>query len=179
MTTTIARPLVRVPANTFNQDGLFYELGFVFRPMDGADPIYRAAILPSGWRARGLHHMQPLNIVDEHTRMRVVITYGTLPVLQRDGRIGLQPTARMRLVSLREYLARAIANNEPVIPDDTWATPADIWKLASIEANRANRIAAEFEMRFQETQQKRYEALAKQWTDLANQYAPILLESAA
>lgn len=179
MTTPIARPLVRVPANIFNQDGLFCELGFIFRAVDGYDAIYRGAVLPRGWRARGLHHLQPLDIVDEHTRIRVVITYGIRPCLQRTGQTGLEPTARMRLVSLREYLARAIAAGEPVIADDTWATPADIWKLASIEAARATRTAAEFEARLQEAHQKRYEALAKQWTDLADLYAPALLETAA
>lgn len=178
MTTTIARPLVRVPADTFNQDQLFADLGFGFRPAPWEDAIYRTAILPRGWRARGLHPLQPVDIVDEHTRIRVVMTYGTLPVFQA-GRTVMVPTARMRLVSLREYLARCIATSSPVIADETWATAKDIWTLASVDAARATRIAGEFEQRRLDTHQRRYEALAKQWACLADLHAPILLESAA
>lgn len=176
---SIARIQVRVPADTGGQDQRFAEAGFRFEPLAGEDAIYRQATLPRGWRARGLHPLQPLEIVDTHTRIRVLITYGTRAVLQRSGRTGLQPTARMRLVPLREYLARTIATGEPVIPDAKWCTPQLIWDTASSEALRATRIAAEFALRQQETSSDRYKAVAQRWTDLANQYAPTLLESAA
>lgn len=178
-TTLIARPQVRVPANTCGQVQQFTGLGFHFETRDGDDPIYQLAILPRLWRARGLHPLRPTDIVDDTNRTRVLITYGARPVLTRSGRTVLQPIARMRLVSVTEYLTRAIAEHAPVIPDDTWATPTLIWEVAGAEAVRATRTAAEFEARLQETSKDRYEAIAKQWTDLADLYAPILLESAA
>lgn len=178
-TVQITQTAVRVPANTYGHDREFKEAGFAFVINPGDDAIYRAAYLPKGWRARGLVELRPLEIVDQHTRIRVVIRYGTKAHLDRLGRTVEEATARMRMVSLHEYLARCIATGEPVIPDDAWAVPAEIWKTASVEAARATRTAAEFALRQQENHRHRYEACADAWNKLAAQYAPTLLESAA
>lgn len=173
----IVRPTVRVPADTDGQDKWFTDLGFRF--ISAGDPLYRIATLPTGWRARGLHPLQPLDVVDQYNRLRVVMTYGARPALRRNGSTTLLPAARMRLVTVQEYLARAVSFDAPIIPDRSWATPEGIRRVAVHEAQRAERTAAEFRDRRQKASQDHYTALADTWSALAAEYTPTLMESAA
>jgi hypothetical protein len=174
----ISRPVVRVPVDSDGQDQRLADLGFEFRPLDGDDRIYRTAVLPRGWRARGQHRLTPLDIVDRFERIRVTINYGTRAVLQPTGRTGLQPMARMRLIPLREYLARAVATGTPVLADKTWATPERIHSFASAEVARAEARGSYFALIDQERNASRFEEQRQAWAALANQFAPTL-ESAA
>jgi hypothetical protein len=181
VTDSIARRIVRVPVDTDGQDQRLAELGFEFRPIEGEDAIYRTAVLPRGWKARGPHTLSPLDIIDRAGRQRVVITYGSRAEPQRTGltvRTVLVPVARMRLVSLCEYLARAVATGAPVVPDKRWCTPARIHEYASAEATRAAERGAYLSLIDQGRNADRFEDQRKAWAALASQFAPAL-ESAA
>ena len=172
------RHIVRVPADSLGQDQQLAELGFEFRPNSGDDSIYRTAILPRGWKARGLVALNPLEVVDRLGRLRVVMKYGTRPVLQSTGRTGLVPVAAMRLLSLREYLVRAVADGTPVLLDSEWCTPERIHRIATAEAARAEEKWAYFARIDQNRNGDRFKDRCQAWDQLANRHAPIL-ETAA
>lgn len=65
----------RLPTQTHGTDEAFLDLGFSLGDPDPADPMFRPATLPEGWKREGGDHAMWSYIVDERGIRRVAIFY--------------------------------------------------------------------------------------------------------
>lgn len=93
-------------------DSDYTALGFTFGQPDEADPLFRPATLPDGWKREGSGHDMWSYVVDQHGRRRVAIFYKAAFYDRH---------SFMRLVSFGEYLRTAFAEGGEVLLDD-WLT---------------------------------------------------------
>lgn len=66
----------RLPTEVlYAEDADFEALGFTFGPPDSADPMFRDATLPKGWKREGSDHAMWSYVVDERGFRRVSVFY--------------------------------------------------------------------------------------------------------
>ncbi len=104
----------------------FEAVGFVFGDTVPGDPMFQTVTLPDGWTREGSDHAMWSYIVDHLGRRRASIFYKAAFYDRR---------ADMTLTSVRSYLSGRVHSEQPIVTDDTWATPAAI-------ADAARTIAA-------------------------------------
>lgn len=117
-----------VPTDTDGTDADFLAVGFTFGDPDPKDPMFRPATLPAGWSREATGHSMHSNIVDELGRKRVGIFYKAAFYDRR---------AHMYLNTVYGYVADRVYEDEPIVSDTTWATPAAIAAAAQVGIERA------------------------------------------
>lgn len=65
----------RLPVDATGGDEPYLALGFTFGPPDPADPLFRYATLPPGWKRQPSDHPMWSYIVDECGHRRIAIFY--------------------------------------------------------------------------------------------------------
>ena len=91
----------------------FEALGFTFGDPDPADPMFRPATLPEGWKRKGSGHAMWSYITDQHGRERVSIFYKAA-FYDRD--------AFMGLCTVSDYASNHVEYDGPLVITDEWAT---------------------------------------------------------
>lgn len=116
----------RLPAD-LNGDSQsdFEALGFQLGDPDPADPMFRPATLPAGWRKEGSEHDMWSYVVDELGRRRVGVFYKAAFYDRK---------AHMNIKSLRAYVTECVYNGTPIVTDATWATRQAVAEAATKEA---------------------------------------------
>lgn len=136
----------RLPTNGNNgdrepNDEEYLALGFTFGEPDPADPMFRPATLPEGWRREASDHSMWSYIVDELGRRRVSVFYKAA---------FYDRSAFMRLDTPSTYMFNLMySKGEPVL-DDAWLTPdVAVTELTALrdgelkDAANADRFVAE------------------------------------
>jgi hypothetical protein len=92
-----------------SDDPEFLRLGFTFGEPHKADPLFRPATLPKGWKRAGTDHSMHTNIVDELGRERVGVFYKAAFYDRR---------ADMRLATVSSYVSSLLYYGGTPILDD-------------------------------------------------------------
>lgn len=104
-------------------------IGFVLGPVVKADPLFREATLPAGWKRVGTGHAMWTHLVDEHGRERVAMFYKAAYY---------DRSAFLRVNTLRAYVDSLASGKGVLVLDDTWATPEAT--LAAIKEARKRAV---------------------------------------
>ncbi|MFI6248999.1 hypothetical protein [Streptomyces sp. NPDC051016] len=109
----------RLPTETSNagDTALLRDLGFVLGEPDPADPLFRPATLPEGWKREASDHDMWSYVIDQLGRRRLAVFYKAAFYDRR---------AFMRLNTLYGYVTECVYKDTPIVTDDTWATPAAV-----------------------------------------------------
>jgi hypothetical protein len=102
-----------LPTQTRGTDDEFVKLGFAFGDPDSADPLFRPATLPHGWRKERSDHAMWSHILDEQGRRRVSIFYKAA-FYDRD--------AFMSLETVYGYASKLAYDDALPVYDGTWCT---------------------------------------------------------
>lgn len=122
----------QLPTDTDGTDDEFVKLGFVFGDPNPADPMFRPAKLPEGWRKEGSDHAMWSYVVDEYGRRRVGVFYKAA---------FYDRSANMRVRHLSAY-ARDLAWNDamPVYGGDWCTRESFAAEVASLRARLAEQL---------------------------------------
>lgn len=96
-----------------SDDPEFLRLGFTFGEPHKADPLFRPATLPKGWKRAGTDHSMHTKIVDELGRERVGVFYKAAFYDRR---------ADMRLATVSSYVSSLLYYGGTPVLDGEWAT---------------------------------------------------------
>lgn len=119
----------RLPTESKDANADFIALGFTLGDPDPADPLFRPAALPQGWKREASDHDMWSYIVDSLGRRRVSIFYkGAF----------YDRSAFMRLTSIYEYVHQCGYDGTDLITDDAWATPDAITTEALAAVKRCD-----------------------------------------
>ncbi|MFE9296575.1 hypothetical protein [Streptomyces niveus] len=140
----------------------FEALGFTFAQPAAADPLFAPATMPAGWTRQGSDHDMWSYLLDEHGRRRASIFYKAAFYSR---------SASMNLIGVGGYVREQALKGQPIITDDTWATPAALTEAARRFIEEADDRIAHF------TEQGDHEAIA-QFTDERAKYAAVLAQFA-
>ncbi|SHI66127.1 hypothetical protein [Streptomyces sp. 3214.6] len=102
-------------------DADFEAVGITFGEPDPADPLFRPATLPEGWKRQRSDHDMWSYVADELGRRRVAVFYKAAFYDRR---------AFMRLVTVEAYVSECRYEDREVVTDGTWATPAAVVEAA-------------------------------------------------
>jgi hypothetical protein len=119
----------RLPTVMHDPREAFEAVGFTFGEPDPRDRLFAPATLPDRWKREGSDHAMWSYILDQLGRRRVSMFYKAA-FYDRD--------AFMSLNTVYGYVAQQMRNGEPIITDDTWATPAAVVEAARKGIDRAS-----------------------------------------
>ncbi|MFF2522277.1 hypothetical protein [Streptomyces liangshanensis] len=119
----------QVPTDLHPPREEFEALGFRFGEPTPGDPLFMSATLPDGWTREASEHDMWSYIVDAYGRRRASMFYKAA---------WYDRCASMNLLPVDRYLADQLGKGQPIVSDDTWATPQAI-----VEAARAGNQNAE------------------------------------
>jgi hypothetical protein len=119
----------RLPTVMHDPREAFESVGFTFGEPDPRDRLFAPATLPDRWKREGSDHAMWSYILDQLGRRRVSMFYKAA-FYDRD--------AFMSLNTVYGYVAQQMRNGEPIITDDTWATPAAVVEAARKGIDRAS-----------------------------------------
>jgi hypothetical protein len=122
-----------LPTDTNGTDDEFVKLGFTFGDPNPADPMFRPATLPEGWRKEGSDHSMWSYVVDQLGRRRVAVFYKAA---------FYDRSANMRVEALGSYARTLAYDGDLPVYDDTWCTrQAFAEQVMAMRAYLARQIA--------------------------------------
>lgn len=107
----------RLPTDLHSPREDFEAQGFTFGDPDPSDPMFAPATLPEGWSRQGSDHDMWSYIVDDLGRRRASVFYKAAFYDRR---------ADMSLDTVWAYVSGRVYDDQPIITDDGWATPAAV-----------------------------------------------------